>query len=366
MNCPKCSTEMVKARASNFGPEYDYCRTCKKELAEIIPGMLAPGEKLVTEQTWRRAGDTMEVKISPPLQVGATPGPLESWMRGCHIVRQPSLSKPADPNQVFDPIGHEACRSTTIGPTHFFWRSEKTCQCGIFVRRPIMPVGNWDFTAQPGIGPAAQPRLISHTHVAPDGTTFHSAKPGEYCRVVLGVAFHFWPDNASHKCQCQGYKGNPAQGMTPYPRAGISMGYTPSSQPQPQTLPKPPVTGSAFKVGDRGHWCGHYGVVKTVNPPHRFYKYRPIAIIKWDDEAAVRAERAKQRGRPTVGTPAFYADTGQPIQASNPGSFVAAGTYTVPSSPMGHTHVRLTGAGGGGGGSGHVTMDYGLETDESA
>jgi len=35
MECPKCSGEMVKARATSFGEEYDYCRACKMELAEI-------------------------------------------------------------------------------------------------------------------------------------------------------------------------------------------------------------------------------------------------------------------------------------------------------------------------------------------
>lgn len=35
MNCPQCSTEMIKAQATNFGPTYDYCRTCRKELAEM-------------------------------------------------------------------------------------------------------------------------------------------------------------------------------------------------------------------------------------------------------------------------------------------------------------------------------------------
>lgn len=36
MNCPHCSDMMVEARASQFGEEYFYCRTCKKELAEIL------------------------------------------------------------------------------------------------------------------------------------------------------------------------------------------------------------------------------------------------------------------------------------------------------------------------------------------
>jgi hypothetical protein len=35
MNCPQCSTQMVRAKATNFGPEYDYCRPCGKELAEM-------------------------------------------------------------------------------------------------------------------------------------------------------------------------------------------------------------------------------------------------------------------------------------------------------------------------------------------
>lgn len=35
MNCPTCKNEMVKAKATNFGDEYDYCRTCKKELKEM-------------------------------------------------------------------------------------------------------------------------------------------------------------------------------------------------------------------------------------------------------------------------------------------------------------------------------------------
>lgn len=35
MNCPKCSTTMIKAKATDFGEEYFYCRSCKKELSEI-------------------------------------------------------------------------------------------------------------------------------------------------------------------------------------------------------------------------------------------------------------------------------------------------------------------------------------------
>lgn len=36
MTCPQCNSEMVKAKATDFGQEYDYCRGCKKELSEMI------------------------------------------------------------------------------------------------------------------------------------------------------------------------------------------------------------------------------------------------------------------------------------------------------------------------------------------
>lgn len=35
MNCPQCSNEMILAKATDFGAEYHYCRTCKKELSEM-------------------------------------------------------------------------------------------------------------------------------------------------------------------------------------------------------------------------------------------------------------------------------------------------------------------------------------------
>lgn len=35
MTCPQCSNVMVQARATNFGEQYWYCRSCKQELAEM-------------------------------------------------------------------------------------------------------------------------------------------------------------------------------------------------------------------------------------------------------------------------------------------------------------------------------------------
>lgn len=37
MECPICDTEMILALATNFGSSYYYCRSCKKELAEMSP-----------------------------------------------------------------------------------------------------------------------------------------------------------------------------------------------------------------------------------------------------------------------------------------------------------------------------------------
>lgn len=44
MSCPTCTAEMVKARATAFGEEYDYCRSCKKELKEMVPATSLPSE----------------------------------------------------------------------------------------------------------------------------------------------------------------------------------------------------------------------------------------------------------------------------------------------------------------------------------
>ena len=35
---------MIKAQATNFGEEYDYCRSCKKELKETVSATALPKE----------------------------------------------------------------------------------------------------------------------------------------------------------------------------------------------------------------------------------------------------------------------------------------------------------------------------------
>lgn len=36
MTCPICGVEMITAKATDFGDPYYYCRTCKKELLEML------------------------------------------------------------------------------------------------------------------------------------------------------------------------------------------------------------------------------------------------------------------------------------------------------------------------------------------
>lgn len=62
MNCPQCAMEMIKAKATNFGEEYDYCRTCKKELSEMVPKL---GLK-IEDANWKPG---QIVHISPHINI---------------------------------------------------------------------------------------------------------------------------------------------------------------------------------------------------------------------------------------------------------------------------------------------------------
>lgn len=48
MDCPICNNPMVTARATNFGEDYSYCRTCKRELSEIQKEILSRPVAVVT------------------------------------------------------------------------------------------------------------------------------------------------------------------------------------------------------------------------------------------------------------------------------------------------------------------------------
>lgn len=47
MNCPSCSNLMILTRATAFGDEYHYCRTCKKELNELVKLEEAPNNTIM-------------------------------------------------------------------------------------------------------------------------------------------------------------------------------------------------------------------------------------------------------------------------------------------------------------------------------
>lgn len=36
MKCPQCNADMISAKATDFGEEYFYCKSCKKELKELL------------------------------------------------------------------------------------------------------------------------------------------------------------------------------------------------------------------------------------------------------------------------------------------------------------------------------------------
>ncbi len=55
MTCPQCKNLMVKAKATNFGEEYDYCRTCKKELKE----MAETNNDVLADPYWLNIADTV-------------------------------------------------------------------------------------------------------------------------------------------------------------------------------------------------------------------------------------------------------------------------------------------------------------------
>lgn len=58
MQCPKCSNDMIEAKATAFGATYWYCRTDKKELSEIEKEMpkaadgIKSGAALANEGLW--------------------------------------------------------------------------------------------------------------------------------------------------------------------------------------------------------------------------------------------------------------------------------------------------------------------------
>lgn len=113
MKCPVCSGEMVKARATSFGEEYDYCRACKKELKEMhrpVPVHTATKDGWVhTVQAW-----SAQIKNNYAVPPSPIPVPvLRQW--GATPATPPSQQQPASPPPS-TPNGTTAGRLTVPAP----------------------------------------------------------------------------------------------------------------------------------------------------------------------------------------------------------------------------------------------------------
>lgn len=63
MNCPECDSEMVKSQML-FGAEFDYCRTCRKELSETIQPVKVP--KFWSKDSGLPLHDFLQGSSKPP------------------------------------------------------------------------------------------------------------------------------------------------------------------------------------------------------------------------------------------------------------------------------------------------------------
>lgn len=61
MDCPKCNDTMITAKATDFGDEYLYCRTCKQEFAEI-EAAIKPKLELVVKHSDFVVADSSSVR----------------------------------------------------------------------------------------------------------------------------------------------------------------------------------------------------------------------------------------------------------------------------------------------------------------
>lgn len=78
LKCPQCSTEMIKARATNFGEEYDYCKVCKKELKEMAPFKANPTFDFGSSEAFQGVAQSYKDAWAPRF-AGA-------WWKGLKIV----------------------------------------------------------------------------------------------------------------------------------------------------------------------------------------------------------------------------------------------------------------------------------------
>lgn len=83
MYCPKCQDAMILTKATAFGEEYHYCRTCKKELKELqapLGGVGGNGEILTSEYILDAINYVRGVM--PPLQSPTPKAKRIGWALG--------------------------------------------------------------------------------------------------------------------------------------------------------------------------------------------------------------------------------------------------------------------------------------------
>lgn len=121
MNCPQCQTEMVKARATNFGEEYDYCRSCKKELKELQQAKVAPKDnrnELIGESVAQfKVGMLVQFKTFTPLSLRLSmpmPAYIQSFISADQVTLFSANSMLQDVDiKYLEPVGQK--KSLAVG-----------------------------------------------------------------------------------------------------------------------------------------------------------------------------------------------------------------------------------------------------------
>lgn len=228
MNCPICSTVMVLAQATSFGESYHYCRTCKKELAEIQISPLAADERIMSRQD------------------------LPAMMAQAYVV-------PGSTKRFFQFGLNETCRDIAGVACHF-WAGPyhmSLCQC--------------TFYENPGV-PAKRnsPASRSHNPVYVDYNNMS-------CKTISGLPHHFWPGpTTGSSCECGAMSpgnyyragSNSGGSAAAYKTAGSPTPYHHSIQGQVPAQPGRTVSASPALGAPYGTIIGGGGRGGSAAPIH--------------------------------------------------------------------------------------------------
>lgn len=318
MNCPICRNEMVDATATNnLADSYKYCRTCKKELAEMTRPDPNP-------QEYARGG--REVR-GYAYAVGGAGGGLGSKQPSSYAMPEPTLHSSA------------YCDSHS-GGEHYRHMTADECKCQRIYYDPVLNV--WCDRGPVGRPVGASPALAAPYSASPLFLVRANARV-DACRSMNyptgghpPVSMHF-KHAGSMACECGEYVygngkisarngGSDPQHLTikgpwacrcqtcAYPSAprNYSSPYAPPPNVGPVVPTPNPNASRIFSKGDRCTWRGHRGTVDREG----YIAGRAVIALQWEDKRAVKAECSRLKGRPTVITPRFYSD-GRPADRYN-------------------------------------------------